>query len=225
MRHQHQPFSYLKFSFTLTYILLLTTGLITFIEALRTENENVRHVMNLETCISVVAAYFYGVFLQQIHNRPNSSSINYKLISQTRYTDWCITTPMMLLCLCIVLGMHTEEHLKLQDFLIIIFLNYAMLLTGYLGEIGVLKPFTACLLGFIPFKLMFAYIYYRFVEPKYIKANYILFLIYFFVWSFYGAVYLLDNVYKNIGYNTLDCIAKCLIGLGLWAYYTKIIIL
>ena len=37
-----------KFSFMITYTLLLTTATITFIEAMRTTNPNVRHVLNLE---------------------------------------------------------------------------------------------------------------------------------------------------------------------------------
>ena len=41
-----------KNSFTITYILLLTTGTITFIEALRTTNPTVRHIMNLESVIT-----------------------------------------------------------------------------------------------------------------------------------------------------------------------------
>ena len=45
----------LIFSFTLTYILLLTTGTITLIEALRTKIPLVRHIFNLETVISVIA--------------------------------------------------------------------------------------------------------------------------------------------------------------------------
>ena len=39
----------LIFSFTLTYILLITTGTITLIEALRTKIPLVRHIFNLET--------------------------------------------------------------------------------------------------------------------------------------------------------------------------------
>ena len=30
--------------------------------------------------------------------------------------------------------------------------------------------------------------------------------------------------YKNIIMNVLDCVAKCFIGLGLWVYYTKILV-
>ena len=43
---------YVKNSFMVTYVLLITTGTITIIEALRTQNPTIRHVLNLETCIS-----------------------------------------------------------------------------------------------------------------------------------------------------------------------------
>lgn len=53
-------------TFYITYVFLLTTGTITFIEAMRTEDSKVRNILNLETCISVVAAYFYGQFVDRI---------------------------------------------------------------------------------------------------------------------------------------------------------------
>ena len=45
-------------SFYITYVFLMTTATITFIEAIRTDDKKVRHILNLETCISVVAAFF-----------------------------------------------------------------------------------------------------------------------------------------------------------------------
>jgi len=39
----------------------------------------------------------------------------------------------------------------------------------------------------------------------------------------YGLVYMLSEDYKNIAMNLLDLTAKCFVGLGLWAYFTKII--
>lgn len=213
---------YVKFSFTLTYVLLLTTGIITFIEALRTDNSDVRHVMNLETCISIVAGYFYGVFLNKINHKVHHQ-IDWSSIIKTRYTDWSITTPMMLLTLCVVLGMNTKTSLRLPVYLTIVALNYIMLYIGYLGETRFLNQRTAMILGFIPFILMFSIIFYVFVKPKYVKANYILFSVYCFVWSLYGIVYLFSEMYKNICFNALDVVAKCFIGIGLWAYYTKII--
>ena len=55
-----------KYSFYLTYAFLLTTGTITFIESMRTSIPKVRHILNLETCISVVAAFFYSQFMERI---------------------------------------------------------------------------------------------------------------------------------------------------------------
>ena len=202
---------YVKFSFVITYILLLTTGVITFIEAMRTKDPKVRHILNLETAISVIAGYFYSVFASQIDKfSEESKPIDWADITKTRYIDWSITTPLMLLALCFVLGT-------------VIILNYAMLYTGYLGEEGKLTRLTAMIGGFIPFVIMFAFIFMVFVKPKYVFANYILFGIYLFVWSMYGLVYMFTEDYKNIAMNILDLTAKCFVGLGLWAYFTKII--
>ena len=52
-------------SFYITYIFLITTSVITFIEALRSPIPQVRHILNLETCISVIASYFYGLFIRR----------------------------------------------------------------------------------------------------------------------------------------------------------------
>jgi bacteriorhodopsin len=209
----------LKNTFSITYTLLLTTGIITLIEALRTSNPKIRHILNLETCISFVACYFYSKFIKDI----NEKNIDLYSITNTRYLDWSITTPMMLLALCLVLSMNTNTVIHLKIISSIIILNYTMLLVGYLGEIKKIERMYATIIGFIPFFLMYFIIFINFVKPKYSKANYILFGIYFIVWSLYGVVYLLDEDYKNIITNILDLIAKCVIGLGLWVYYTDIV--
>ena len=63
-----------------------------------------------------------------------------------------------------------------------------------------------------------------FVQPKFRIDNYVLYGIYLFVWSLYGIVYLFQEETKNIFTNILDLIAKCFIGISLWAYYTKIFV-
>jgi len=215
---------YVKFSFMLTYILLLTTGTITFIEALRTTIPAVRHVMNLETCISIVAGYFYSNFVEKIEDFSRRDiPIDWANITMMRYTDWAITTPMMLIALCLVLGQNTNIPIKLSVIVAVILLNYMMLYIGYLGESGDMVHQTAMMLGFIPFIFMFWIIFVTFVKPKYIFANYALFTFVTVIWAFYGVVYMFKEEYKNITMNVLDCTAKCFIGLGLWAYYTRII--
>ena len=58
-------------SFYITYAFLVTTGTITFIESLRTNIVPMRHILNLETCISIVAAFFYGKFIEKINNNTH----------------------------------------------------------------------------------------------------------------------------------------------------------
>ena len=215
-----------KFSFNITYILLLTTATITFIEAIRTQNATIRHVLNLETAISVIAAYFYSSFIAKINNAyDNDKMIDWNDINKTRYVDWFITTPLMLLTLSIVLSNEINTSIKLSVIASIISLNYLMLYLGYLGETDKIDKKIGMITGFIAFALMYFIIYYNYVRPRYKLSNYILFFFYLLIWSIYGIVYMLDEDKKNISFNILDLIAKCLIGLGLWAYYTKIIIL
>jgi bacteriorhodopsin len=215
---------YVKFSFTITYILLLTTATITVIEALRTQTQIVRHVLNLETCISVVAGYFYSIFVAQIDKYNfEKKEIDWSEITKTRYIDWTITTPMMLLALSIVLANESNQKVHIPTILSIIALNYGMLYLGYLGEVKTIDRWTAMISGFVLFFMMFTIIFTQFVLPKYSLANYILFGLYLFIWSMYGVVYMFGESYKNIAMNILDLTAKCLVGLGLWAYYTKIV--
>lgn len=215
---------YVKYSFMITYVLLITSSIITFIEAIRTTIPEVRHILNLETCISVVAGYFYSIFVEKIEEYGKADKeIDWADITQTRYIDWSITTPFMLLTLCIVLAMNTKTRIDITTMISIIALNYFMLYVGYLGESKKMERFTAMIVGFITFFAMFGIIFIKFVNPKYVIDNYILYGMYLLVWTIYGIAYMFNEEYKNITMNILDCIAKCLIGLGLWVYYTKII--
>jgi hypothetical protein len=98
-----------------------------------------------------------------------------------------------------------------------------MLYFGYLGETNVLDKTTANLFGFLPFAAMFGIIYWKYIKPKFNLANSIIYYFYLCVWSLYGIVYLFDEATKNIAMNVLDLFAKCLIGLGLWAYYVRLV--
>jgi len=204
-------------SFYVTYILLLTTGTITLIEALRTKDQTVRNVLNLETCISIVAAYFYGMFISRME------SGNKQDIVQLRYVDWSVTTPMMLISLILtILYSSGGGFIHLQDFAITMVLNYGMLLCGYLGEANYMDRILANGIGFIFFGGLFGYLYKTYMK-KYSLASSILFSVYVVLWSLYGVVYFLPHDEKMLGYNVLDFTAKCLVGLFLWAYFAKVV--
>jgi bacteriorhodopsin len=202
---------YLKFSFIITYILLLTTATITFIEALRTNIPIVRHIFNLETCISIVACYFYSLFVGKVEESEKTGiPLDWVDITQMRYIDWCITTPMMLLALMVVLGYNSKTPVHLMTITTVILLNYIMLYLGYLGEVNVISRFNGLISGFIAFFAMFFIIFMNFIKSKSVHINNILFGVYFVVWSIYGIVYMFGEETKNTIMNILDWMKKSL---------------
>lgn len=207
-----------KNSFYLTYVFLLTTATVTFIEAMRTKNNKVRHILNLETCISVVAAYFYGKFVEQI----NGKEIDYRKINMTRYVDWFITTPIMLLVLCLAFLYNTGGKLHFSTFLKILAINFAMLTSGYLGETKMVERNLSLFIGFALFFMLYGFIYYKFLYKKELFDNKILYWAFFTFWIFYGVVYNLPEKTKNVCFNYLDLFAKCFVGIFFWAYFTGV---
>jgi bacteriorhodopsin len=211
----------LVFSFTLTYILLITTGTITLIEALRTKIPLVRHIFNLETVISIIAGYFYSKFVDRIKESfAGGKPVDWLEIIKTRYLDWAITTPLMLMVLINVIAHHNRKSPSIRVYFLIILLNYIMLYLGYRGEF-VKRNILYFIGSFLAFFIMFGIIFFLYVKPKYNTFNYALFFFFFIVWSLYGVVYKMDLKNKNITYNYLDLVSKCFVGIGLWLYFTN----
>ena len=226
------------YSFFITCSFLVTTGTITFIEALRTDIVPMRHILNLETCISIVAAYFYGKFITTLEPLKEDITTNAekidknelnkleKKINVTRYVDWMITTPIMLLVLILAFQYNSKKSgVNFSDYLLILMLNYGMLGTGYLGEVDKLDKLTANVIGFVFFGLLYGFIYYKYL----LKTkngnninNQLLYLSFFILWAFYGVFYLMKDSIKNTGYNILDLFSKCFVGIYFWSYSSNI---
>jgi len=228
-------------SFYITYIFLITTSVITLIEALRSPIPQVRHILNLETCISVIASYFYGLFIEQINktkkynhskndlleekNHDSVDTLPLEKINNMRYSDWIITTPFMLLALSMLLGYENKIPVKIKPFLLVLFFNLLMLGFGYSGETGLLNRNLASFMGFIFLFLTFGTIWRLFMTS--IKTTYqskLIFWLYLGLWSLYGVFYHANEAIKLIGYNMLDLIAKAFVGIFFWLYLTKSVI-
>jgi bacteriorhodopsin len=207
-----------KNSFYVSYSFLITTGTICLIEALRTDDPKIRHIMNVETCISIIASIFYGKFIEMVKDKD----IDYEKINLVRYTDWFLSTPLMLLSLGLVFTYNLKTELKLKQFLIILLLNFGMILFGFVGEIKKINKKFALTGGFILFAFLFYYIYAQFIKNKKNTQNFIIYMTFLIIWSVYGMVYMQTPELKNIIFNILDTIAKCIIGIGFWAYLTGI---
>lgn len=207
-----------KNSFYITYAFLMTTATITLIEALRTKNPKIRNILNLETCISVVAAFYYGKFVDDLE-----VDIDYEKINVTRYVDWSITTPIMLLVLVLAFNYNNKKGpVSFINFLIILFFNYFMLGFGYLGEVGTLDKTTANGLGFLGFFGLYYFIYKKYIAGKKNSDNNMLFYSFLILWGFYGVFYTMEPVLRNVGYNVLDLLSKCFVGIFFWAYFTGV---
>lgn len=216
-------------SFYVTYAFLMTTATITFIEAIRTKDIKIRNILNLETCISVVAAFFYGAFVEKIGKGVTGAGegenigVDYEQINMLRYVDWSITTPIMLLVLVLALQYNNKAGaMNFYNFLAILGLNYGMLGSGYLGEIKTLEKSVANVFGFGFFAAMFYFIYSIYVQPKGNSDNWMLFMVFLILWALYGIVYYFDQVTQNVSYNILDLFSKCFVGIFFWAYFTKV---
>jgi bacteriorhodopsin len=204
-----------KNSFYTSYMLLITTGTITLIEALRTKDDKIRHIMNIETCISIIAGVFYGRFIKMIEE----NRIDFKKINELRYLDWFTTTPLMLLGLGLVLTYNLKISFKFKSLLIMVLLNFGMLIMGYLGEIGKINKYFATLGGFVLYGFLFYYIYSKFIKGKKVIQNTIIYFVFVIFWAIYGIAYMADDKLKNLIYNVLDVFAKCFVGIGFWAYF------
>ena len=196
--------------------------------------------MNLETCISIVAGYFYALFVEKYNklekeiNELNDNEniekeiINkenkfYETINDTRYTDWSISTPIMLLVLCMVLGFENKLNTNFLNVLYILILNYAMLGSGYIGELGIISKIPATILGFIFFSAMYAFIWFIYMKKSRTFNSTIIYYSFLILWAFYGVFYNMNSINKIIGYNILDLLSKAFIGIFFWLYLTKTI--
>jgi hypothetical protein len=178
-----------------------------------------KQVLIMELIVQIVEGIFYIWLALNI-----TSVVN---ITPHRYYDWYLTTPTMLVSLCVYLTYlkNDESNIETKDSLIkilydnlnvlipIIFLNFVMLTSGYLTEIKKISRVPGVLFGFIPFLIYFYLIYEHFA--KYSNSGFNLFIFFFSVWFMYGIAALMNYKTKNIMYNILDLFAKNFFGVYL----------
>jgi bacteriorhodopsin len=178
-----------------------------------------KQVLIMEVIVQIIEGMFYFWLAFNIVSISN--------ITPNRYYDWYLTTPTMLVSLCIYLIYlrNKEENRETKDTLLqlvyknksvlasILVLNFIMLTSGYLTEIKKLSKLPGIFFGFIPFLIYFYLIYEYFA--KYSKDGFNLFLFFFIVWFTYGIAALMSYKVKNIMYNILDIFAKNFFGVYL----------
>lgn len=205
----------LRNTFLSSYLILMGYTGLTLIEAIRTPFAHVRHIMNIETTVSIVAGLVYGLFNEEM----KKDAVDLKKISELRYVDWSITTPLILLAL--LLFYNENSSIDYTTYAKLVGLNAGMLATGYLGETGTLSKPVGLVSGFV-FYMALLYLFYTCCVPK--KSNQTVFWVFAVIWTLYGVNYMFeDEETKNIGYNILDVASKALFGVVLWLYFGHIL--
>jgi len=197
-----------------SYLVLMGYTGLTAIEALRTPSIEVRHVMNIETTVSLVAGLVYSIFNDML----KASTIDLHQITKIRYIDWSITTPLIILVM--TLFYTGINHPSYTVYLQMIILNWLMLGSGYMGEEGLISRWSGFGLGFLFFALMLLTLYTCCVAHT---KNHIVFWIFALIWTGYGIAYLAEEETKNLAYNGLDVISKAIFGVVLYLYYGKVL--
>jgi hypothetical protein len=181
-------------------------------------------ILILEALVQFVEAGFY------IWVALSLKDINF--LTPTRYIDWFITTPTMLISTIIFMeylkqkqmGVHftIREFLveKKQDVIYIATTNFLMLLFGYLGEIGYIDNMRAIFIGSIFFLMSFKYIYDHYA--RYTQYGRWLFNTMFSLWALYAVAAYLPVVSKNTMYNILDIFSKNFYGIFIYIYITQV---
>ena len=203
-------------SFSVSYLVLFSFTIVTLIQALTTSDAVARHVLNLETAVSVVAGYFYMRFaaMAQREDFDPAETMPY------RYLDWSITTPMLLLALMLYLShAHGGRGVKWGAFLAAAALNYAMLGAGYAGESGRVDRAFAGLVSFGFFAALVAVVW------SVCRCHRALFYVFAVLWSLYGVVYFVrDDRIKAVAYNALDVVSKAIVGVYMWVYFGRVLV-
>ena len=180
----------------------------------------IKQLLVLEVTVQIIESFFYIWLFFNFNQVTN--------VTPKRYVDWALTTPTMLieLSLYLIYLQNKEKGLdvtKLNFFNLLIensttisyvvFLNWLMLIFGYLGEINIIDTLTGVILGFVPFLIYYYIIYVKYARES--KDGWKLFWYFFTFWSLYGVVALLPYYLKNALYNILDLFAKNFFGLFL----------
>ena len=157
--------------------------------------------LRLELLVTAVQFTFYVSLLRKI---------KLENMAITRYFDWFLTTPMMLVSMSSYFlykkGERSAGEIAKKyksQFVRGLLYNFVMLLAGYLGEIGVIPKTAAVVIGTAAFFMTFRVIY-----KEMGGAGNNIFKLISLVWGLYGVAYVLPEAEKNIMYNALDLISK-----------------
>ena len=178
----------------------------------------------METTVQIIEFIFYIWLIFQL------SRLSYD-VTYTRYFDWFISTPIVLLSTIFfmtylnninsktIITLSSIINKKFYSIIKIVVSNFFMLLSGFLAEVKKISRSNGFILGTIALFYTFYIIYTEFVGDNLI--NLYLFSFMLFVWFIYGIAFLFPYVKKNTFYNFLDIFSKNFYGLFIFYIILK----
>lgn len=176
------------------------------------EHVVLREILILETIVQLIEFIYYVWLIRQF------SKIQYN-VTTTRYFDWMLSTPIMLISTAMfmlyrTLNKNNSKPLSLTSMIQtssnplgnIVGANALMLLFGYLGESGIISRIQGFIWGSLFFCISFLVLYFNFVGAD--SLNNTLFWFMSIIWAFYGVAYCTEYKTKNVMYNMLDIFSK-----------------
>lgn len=191
---------------------------------LKPEDSIINEIALLETVSQLIELAYYLIAIWYFG----------KIYTWTRYIDWVISTPIMLIS-----TMAFFEHLRDPDTrttiggifdasnltatVLVLSFNMLMLVFGLLAELKVMLTVPALTLGGVSFVASFFIMFYHYVLHT-TGLSLALFLFMYIVWGFYGIAATQSNVARNVAYNGLDVVAKNFYGVFILIYGFTIMI-
>jgi bacteriorhodopsin len=213
--------SLLGTSFNITFLALAGTTLLTISASLSAgsaalkKNRPLMDALLFENAVNLIASYMYSTYFLRHTPMPQRSLSD---ITQVRYTDWLLTTPLLIVSLAQLMDYYNRgedttpaaSDLPIGTIAGAIALNIVMLAFGYLAETGRISKSVGALGGFAAFAGLCAIM-------KSLSSSGTgdrLWTYFVVTWGLYGGAYFLrDPVLKNVAYNTLDMVSKVFLGL------------
>jgi len=214
---------FLNNTFYLSLIVQIITGIVTLgglFYKLPKQDKILMDILALETIVQIVEGFFYVYIIMSLRHLRNNT------VTQRRYLDWIITTPMMLLSTIMYMEYEKQKQVNkivnAKEFISnnkknitnMFLFNILMLISGFLGETRIVNKSVTIPIGFIFMFLSFNVIYQNYVGNVDINKKIFMFLT--IVWGLYGVAAMCPVIIKNISYNMLDIISKNFYGLFLF---------
>lgn len=187
---------------------LVTLGTLAFVET----PDDLRLIVALEASVQLVEFLWYATAVYRKR----------EIVTSSRYIDWIISTPTMLLTSILFYRLRAGEDVvaTFPDhaglLVAVVLFNTAMLLCGLAIEYKLASIYSAGLTGYA--MLVVTFVIVATFVPQGDTLSETLHYATFLVWSLYGVAIALPYAPKNIAYNLLDVVSKNFFGIFLFVY-------